>query len=310
MAPETILITGAGGFVGRHLCPALAAAFPATRIVAAGHGAAFPLDVTDRAAVTAAVAALRPDVCLHLAAITSIAGARTDTPAAWRVNLHGSLNLADAILEEAPSCRLLFVSSAEIYGRSFAAGAALDETAPLAPMNAYAATKAAADLALGALAEDGLRLVRLRPFNHAGPGQSEAFALASFAGQIARIEAGQAPPEMATGALERERDYLDVRDVCRAYAACIARDAMLPDHLILNLASGGTVKIGTLLAMLLARSKVKITIRTDSTRLRMTEMPRAAGNATRAAVLLDWQPQVDLEAMLDAVLDGARRSVG
>jgi GDP-4-dehydro-6-deoxy-D-mannose reductase len=89
---------------------------------------------------------------------------------------------------------MLFVSSAEVYGASFRAGRPLDETAPLSPMNLYAATKAAAEMALVALIPRGLDLVRLRPFNHTGPGQSEAFVIPAFAGQIARIEAGRQKP--------------------------------------------------------------------------------------------------------------------
>ena len=136
-------------------------------------------------------ATLRPDACIHLAAVTAVADARRDPDRAWHVNLHGTLNLARAVLADAPDCHLLFASSSEIYGRSFISGRALDETAVLAPMNSYAATKAATDLALGAMANDGLRVMRLRLFNHTGPGQTDAFVVPAFARQIARIASGQ-----------------------------------------------------------------------------------------------------------------------
>jgi len=145
--PERILLTGASGFVGHHLRNALAAAFPA----AALNMPAF--DLTDDAAVDSAVRDVAPDVCIHLAAVSAIAAAERNERQAWDVNLHGTLRLAHALLRHVPGCQMIFPASADAYGRSFRSGSALDETAPLAPMNIYGATKAAADLALGAMAE-------------------------------------------------------------------------------------------------------------------------------------------------------------
>ncbi len=217
-----ILITGASGFVGRHLLTRLAAAFPDAELVACGERLT-TLDVTDGAAVLALVRQAHPRACVHLAAVSAVPAARAEPDLAWRVNLHGTLALARAILEAAPGCLLLFASSADIYGRSFDGGMPANERTAPAPMNTYAATKAAADLALGALAADGLRCVRVRPFNHTGPGQSADFVVPAFARQIARIEAGLQPPRLAVGALDPMRDFLDVRDVCAAYVACLRR---------------------------------------------------------------------------------------
>ena len=164
-----------------------------------------------------------PDSCIHLAAISTIAAAQQDQDRAWQVNLHGTLSLAHAILRYAPECQLIFASTADAYGASFEPGAKLDEHAPLAPLNTYSATKAAADLALGSMARQGLRVVRLRPFNHTGPGQTAQFVVAAFARQVARIAAGRQPPVLEVGNLEPRRDFLDVRDVCAAYTACVDR---------------------------------------------------------------------------------------
>ncbi len=82
--------------------------------------------------------------------------------------------LARAVLDQVPRARFVFAGTADAYGPSFRSGAVLDEGAALAPQNTYGATKAAADLALGAMAAEGLRVVRARPFNHTGPGQSGA----------------------------------------------------------------------------------------------------------------------------------------
>jgi GDP-4-dehydro-6-deoxy-D-mannose reductase len=309
MPPGCILVTGAGGFVGSHLLPALTTEFPDAKIIGAGQngGADVSLDITDFSAVKAVFETFRPDFCVHLAAIAAIGAARSDPELTWRVNVFGALNIGRAILEAAPSCKMLFISSSEVYGASFKPGIALDETAPMAPMNIYAASKAAAEMGLCALAAESLRLVRLRPFNHTGPGQSEAFVVPAFAAQIARIEAGLALPEMAVGTLETERDFMDVRDVCAAYAACIQNFERLENNQVINIASGSAVKIQKILDLLLARSRTAIAVRPDPARLRNAEITRAAGIADVAAQQLNWQPRITLEETLTWVLQDCRR---
>lgn len=296
MAPRAILVTGSDGFVGCHLLARLAADFPDATL----HPAAF--DVTDAPAIDAAVAALRPDACVHLAAIAAIAEARDAPERAWDVNLGGTLSLARALRRHAPDCTLLYVSSADAYGGSFAAGHPLSESAPLAPMNTYGATKAAADLALGAMARDGLRVVRLRPFNHTGPGQSEAFVVAAFARQVARVAAGVQPPVLRVGTLDARRDFLDVRDVAAAYSLCLARADTLAPGTILNISSGEGRRIGDILDALLALSGVHATVETETARLRRAEIPLAAGDSTLARDTLGWAPAIPWETTLRDVL--------
>lgn len=299
--PGPVLVTGADGFVGRHVCAALAAS-GANVIRSAA-------DITDRTALRAVVGDAQPGACLHLAAIAAIAVARAEPERAWAVNLHGTLNVAEAIRDLAPHCRMVFVSSADIYGASFRAGTALDEQALPAPLNTYGATKAAADLALGAMATEGLCLLRLRPFNHTGPGQSADFVVPAFARQIARIEAGLAPPVIKVGALTPERDFLDVRDVARAYALAIAQAKTLPQDVVLNIASGTRRRIGDVLSALLALAKVAVRVEEDAARLRPSDIPRAIGDSRRARALLGWAPTMPWEQTLADVLDDWRARV-
>jgi GDP-4-dehydro-6-deoxy-D-mannose reductase len=293
--PERILLTGARGFVGRHLVPALQEAFPAAEI----HDTHF--DVTDAAVVQNAVRGASPDACIHLAGVTTVAAARTDTEQAWRVNVLGTLNLARAVLATAPDCRFLFASSSEVYGASFNSGRKLDEAALLAPMNSYAATKAAADLALGAMAYEGLRLARLRLFNHTGPGQSEAFVVPAFARQIARIEVGLQKPPMRVGSLDTARDFLDVRDVCAAYIACL-RAHELPPGIVLNVGSGIARCIGDILQDLLRLARLNVEVVVDTARLRSSEITSAGGDARNARDMLGWEPAIPWEQTLTEVL--------
>ena len=305
-SPGRILATGLGGFAGRHLADAIAEILPGAALLG------LDCDITDQAAVDARIRAVQPDSCIHLAAIAAIGVAGSDPARAWQVNLHGTLGLAAALCRHAPQAVLVHVSSADIYGGSFAGGAALDERALPAPINVYGATKAAADLALGALPgpgqAGGLHVIRLRPFNHAGPGQSDDFALPAFARQIALIGAGRQPPVLRAGNLDPERDFLDVRDVARAYALAIARARGLPNRTILNLASGTPRRIGSLLADLIALSGVAIAVEPDPARMRPSDIPRAVGDAGRARALLDWAPLVPWRQTLgDVLADWQRR---
>ena len=308
MAQTSILVTGAGGFVGKHLLPALKSAFPTTKIIGSGlhAGADEVLDITNRNQALAVIARSQPDFCIHLAGITSVEAARADPMQAWQVNLHGAVNIANAILAKAPRCRMIFVSSGDCYGSSFSSGLALDETAPLAPLNLYAATKAAAEMALAAMAREGLQHLRLRPFNHTGPGQREDFVVPAFAGQIARIEAGLAPPIMSVGALDPEREFLDIRDICNAYIACIEKSHKIPNNQTINIASGRAVRIGKVLEILLAMAKCPISVRPDPAKMRSAETHHAKGDATRARTVLGWAPHFKLEETLATVLNFAR----
>ena len=304
--PASILVTGTGGFVGGHAVAALATRWPRAVI----HGPAF--DITDADAVDHAVASIRPAVCLHLAAVAAIPEARDAPERAWSVNLGGTLVLARAILRHVPGCLFVFAGSADVYGGSFRSGRPVAEDAPLAPLNTYAATKAAADLALGAMAAaDGLRLVRFRPFNHTGPGQRADFVVGAFARQLALIEAGRQDNVMRVGNLAPERDFLDVRDVVRAYAEAADPDRFgaSPD-LILNLASGTPRRIGDVLASLIAESGMSVEIAHDEIRARPNEIVRAVGSAHEAASRLGWSPRIPWTRTLADTLADWRQRVG
>ncbi len=293
---RSILITGAEGFVGRHLLPQLARMFPGAKL------ATPRLDIRDPAAVRDAVVACAPEACIHLAAIAAVAAAEADLDAAWQVNLHGTLHLASAILRQMPACTLVFASTADAYGSSFRGGVPVTEATALAPLNTYSATKAAADLALGAMVGDGLRVIRVRAFNHTGPGQSSAFVVAAFARQVARIAAGVQAPVVQVGNLEAFRDFLDVRDVCRAYAMCVAKAAELPAGQILNIASGATRRIGDILTELTDIAGIKPAIEVHPARMRVADIPVAVGDASVAQELLGWAPEIQWPATLQETL--------
>jgi GDP-4-dehydro-6-deoxy-D-mannose reductase len=316
-----ILVTGGNGFVGSYLVKALPERLPArSEILVGGVGAdaektrgttrVINLDVTNASQVRSVIATHQPTHIFHLAAVAAVSAAQEDIRQTWDVNVNGTLNVALAITETAPQCRFIHCSSAEIYGGSFRAGIPLDENAPLDPNNAYAASKAAADLMIGQMAKQGLRAIRLRPFNHIGAGQNEQFVVPAFAAQIARIECGIQEPVIRVGNLTSHRDFLDVEDVVDAYVETVLRFDTLPNGCALNLASGRTWEMGEILQTLLAMSECKISIVEDESRMRKADTPVAIGNAKRARELLGWVPRRELSDTLAAVLAFCRRRAG
>ena len=247
---------------------------------------------------------LKPDCVVHLAAVAAPADARRDPRGAFDINLIGTLNLAESILACSPHTRLVFAGSSEAYGRSFNdASGGLTESARLEPTTLYGVTKASADVLLGQMAGNGLDTVRFRPFNHAGPGQTDAYVVSAFARQVARIENGWQPPVIEVGDLEAERDFLDVRDVVRAYALAALSLEPLPQGVAINLASGVPRKISSILMALMAMSDRTITVLQDPSRMRPNDTARAFGDAALAHLLLGWLPAIPFEATLRDVLD-------
>lgn len=310
-----VVVTGAEGFVGPHVVNALKQRSRTNcELLLTAHSSAAgeeerrfaALDITDAAAVNALISDFKPTHVIHLAGMAAATDATRDPDQAWQVNLHGTLHIARALMKYAADATLIFAGSGLAYGQAGKAGTPLDETAVMAPSDEYGATKAAADLALGAFAARGLRAIRFRPFNHTGPGQAEAFVVPGFAMQIARIEAGYSPPVIRVGNLEAERDFLDVRDVARAYVAAVNRAEEILPGTVLNLASGKSRRIRDILTALLRLSTVSITVESDLSRMRLSDVPRIAGDASRAWRLLSWEPRVPFDATLADVLADCR----
>jgi GDP-4-dehydro-6-deoxy-D-mannose reductase len=319
--PLKVLVTGGTGFVGGHLIVALDKVLADGSEIVVGTsrhegpqaGGSNPLartpvrvvelDVTDPAQVSTVLRAEQPTHLVHLAAVAAVTAASRDPRLAWNVNLNGTLNVALAVADECPGCRILFSSSAEVYGTSFRAGIPLNESALLQPANPYASSKAAADLMLGQMALQGITIARLRPFNHTGAGQNEQFAIPSFAAQIARIERGLQEPVIRVGWLDSIRDFLDVGDVADAYVRTIQLADTLPSGCIMNLSSGVGRRIGAMLDSLISLSDTRIEVVPDPARFRPTDTPSVVGDSRLARKLLGWKPERDIDETLLSVLN-------
>lgn len=314
-AYERILLTGGSGFVGAHLAARLADAYPDARrvmLMRPGESGAHPAfsaavaDLLDEEAIDRLIADLSPDLVLHLAGQASIGQAAGMAEETWRVNFHGAFGLAAAVARHAPDAVVLFSSTAAAYGASFRDGV-LNEDAPLRPLDVYSRSKAAAESAMADVLGPRARLVIARPVNHSGPGQrSRNFVLASFAAQIAAIEAGRAEPRMKVGDLSKARDFLDVRDVVDAYMRLIAKAPELPDRVsVFNIGSGEARVIAALLQMLRDMTRRPFEVEVDPALLRpsATDIARVCCDASRLAAATGWRPRFSMEETLGALLD-------
>jgi GDP-4-dehydro-6-deoxy-D-mannose reductase len=283
---ERVLVTGAAGFVGRHLRAELGGAF-----------VPFDGDVLEAVALVAAVRDVQPEAVVHLAAESSVAASWNDAFRAWRVNVDGTVNVLDAVSGERPRARVLFASTCEVYGNARRLPTPEDE--PVAPVSPYAATKAAAELACTI---SGLDVVVARAASHEGPGRDDRFAVGSWTRQIARLE-GEGGGTLLVGDLSAERDVVDVRDVCRAYRLLL--EPTVPPGTY-NVGSGRLVSMRRVVEQLVELARVPVTVERDESRVRPTEVARLCCDPSKLQAATGWRAETPLEQTLADTLAAAR----
>jgi len=297
------LVTGAGGFVGRHLVRHLAEqGDEVVEMELAVDG----IDIADAEPVMEAVMGAKPTAVYHLAGAADVGGSWTAPRETFMANALGTLNVLEAA-RAAGVERVLAVTSADVYGRVTEDELPLDEDQPLRPVSPYAASKVAADaLAQQAWLGHRLPVVRVRAFNHLGPGQSDRFVAPSLAARIARNER-QGGDEVPIGNMTPLRDVTDVRDVVRAYRLLMERGE---PGAVYNVCRGRAVSVKEIAEELLAMAARPMHLVVDQSLQRPVDIPVLVGDNGALRAATGWEPTIPLETTLADVLADWRARLG
>lgn len=315
------LVTGAGGFVGRYLCAALAergyevtglTTSPVSDELPAG-APAYPDamhwqvgDLRDRAHVHAAVATALPHMVVHLAAISHLPTAAANPPEAWDVNVTATASLLHELEQQRQSSGIdpvvLIVGSSEQYGRHDDR-AMLDEETPQQPRTVYAATKAAQELlALQVWRATGLKVVVARSFNHSGAGQESRFLLPALVARAVALRDAGGASTLRLGNMTPVRDFLHVRDVVSAYISLCERGTPGEAY---NVASGEGRSVRDVALRILERVGVKADLEEDAALVRPVDVPSLVGNPRKLQRAVEWRATKSFDDIIDDLLHAA-----
>lgn len=312
------LITGITGFAGGHLAQTLLdrgdEVFGMARD--AGQGLSHLsqeikpaiIDMRDPVAVDSLIRETQPEAIYHLAGQAFVPLAWADPWMTLENNIRPQLNILEAMVKQKSQARLLIVASNEVYGRVRPDELPVNEDTPLRPNNPYGVSKVAQDiLGLQYFLSHGVDVLRVRAFNHIGPRQSPVFVAASFAKQIAEIEAGLIiEPVLHVGNLEAKRDFTDVRDVMRAYALLVQHGTPGEAY---NVGTGEAHSIQSLLDILLSYTTADIKVEPDPARMRPSDVPIIYADNSKLRTKTGWTPTCKFEDSLRQVLAYWREDV-
>jgi GDP-4-dehydro-6-deoxy-D-mannose reductase len=303
LAAVRALVTGGLGFVGHHLVAHLRE--HGDDVVVLDRRGEGGVDITDAAGIHEAVARAAPDALYHLAGWADVGGSWQHPVEAFRANAEGTLNVLLACAASGVQ-RTLSVGSADVYGVVTEAELPLTEESPLRPASPYAASKVAADfLALQAHLGQGLGVIRVRAFNHLGPGQTDRFVAAALAARIA-VNERDGGDTVRVGDLSARRDFTDVRDVVRAYRLLAELGA--PGE-VYNVCSGVDLAVQELADRMLALAARPMRVETDPSLLRPVEIPVLRGDSTKLREATGWEPEIPIDQTLTDLLDDQRSRV-
>lgn len=265
------------------------------------------IDLTDRDGVTRLLQQVKPDHVYHLAALASPADSFRNPVQTITNNVAVQVNLLEAVRTLEEPVRVLIVSSADVYGAVLERDLPINEETRFAPTNPYAVSKITQDfLGLQYFLSYKLAIIRVRPFNHIGPGQSPHFVVASFAKKIAEIEAGKRKPILEVGNLHAKRDFTDVRDIVKGYGLVMEKG--IPGE-VYNMGSGVSYEISDILDKLLSFSKIKIKVVIDESLIRPIDTPDLVCDSRKFREATGWMPMLTLDITLRDTLDYWRELV-
>jgi len=295
---STILVTGASGFVGNTLfgMSARGELDAQDRFVALGGD----VDLRQPAALQKALRGAHYDAVIHLAAISFVPESIERPNETYEINLHGTINLLEALKQEGFLGAFLYVSSGDVYGAVPPDALPVTEERIPRPRNPYAAAKLAAEAyCCQAAVTSELRILVARPFNHIGAGQSERFFLPAMARQIVEIKQGRHAAQVETGNIDVTRDFSDVRDVVHAYLRLLAAGR---SGEVYNVCSGIERNVGEVLRRMLELAGVEADIRVAEQKLRPNEQKRHCGSNRKLCDDTGWRPRIPFDQSLRDLL--------
>ena len=314
-----VLITGITGFVGSHLADLLVSeGYAVSGIALTGDPRTLSHvhqqtslacgDIRNAKEIADILAEVKPDHIYHLAGVAFVPDAEADPKIIYDINVLGTLNLLEAARTTRPSAKILIVGSGEVYGHVPEAALPVNEEHPLQPTNLYGVTKACVDMMAYQYATAyKMHVIRVRPFNHIGPRQSEQFVCSNFAKQIVEIEQGIRAPILHVGNLEARRDFTDARDVVRAYRTLLEK---AKSGEVYNIGSNRAWEIGEIVSMLIGASRFKgIVLERQSLRVRPNDIPNMRCDASKADKAIRWRPEIPIERTLQDLLNYWRDTI-
>lgn len=312
-----VLITGAGGFVGKHLIEAISAQTDyeifATALdekeasnIDLSEDHITLIDITDKDKVQALFERVKPEQIYHLAAQSSV-GLSWKIPAVTlRVNIEGTLNILEAMrCQDMSGNKILLIGSAEQYGKVTAADLPIGEEQAVVAGNPYAISKIAQEQ-LAAIYKDayGLNVCIVRAFNHIGTGQRPDFVISDWAHQIVEIERGEKEPKLFVGNIKVRRDFTDVRDIVRAYMLIMEKGE---SGQIYNVGSGKSISLEELLRTMISLSERKdIAVEVDPDKVRAADIEELVSDNRKLVEATGWKKTIPLEQTLTDILDSLR----
>lgn len=324
---NTILVTGATGFVGSHLVDSLLERKPNSKIWATRryhlsnqrHSKHFEskinwvdCNLTDPVATSLMIEQVQPDIIYHCAAESFVSPSWAHPIQYMSVNYNGTVNLLESVRKVKKECLIHIPGSGEEYGEVPEVKLPINNDTILNPVNPYAVTKIAQDLiAQVYFYSYGVKVIRTRAFNHEGPRRENVFGISSYAYQIAKIEAGIQEPVIETGDIDDKRNFTDVRDMVIAYQLAVERCNPGELYLVGTNLDSHIYTFRQVLEKLIALSvRDNIKYRQVEKFTRPTKVPFLIADTSKFENQTGWRPSYSIDRMLIDILDYWRYRVG
>jgi len=294
-----ILVTGADGFVGKHLLNELKKTD--YTVLAIDKNSIdeniISCEICNYSSLLSLIKNFKPEIILHLAAISMVDFKNFSK--IYDVNVTGTINLLQSIADTAINPFFIFISSSQVYGKIGENKIPMDESSTINPINHYGISKLTGEKILQKVAGDlNFPYIILRPFNHIGVGQNKHFFVPKLIDAIRKKN-----DSIELGNLNIVRDFLDVRDVVDVYTSIINKQNLFLDTKILNISSGRPTELKKILNLSKEISRHTIKIKSNDTYRRTDEIFYAVGNNSKLKKILNWRPKYKIEDTIKWMLE-------